>query len=153
MCSIAKHIRQAYPGERILVFSKFLKFHDLVDKVFSSSACEKQCSLYRFDGTVPDAVRTTRIRDFTVCKGTAVMLITAGSGGAGLKLTAASHVILCEPWWRDSDEQQAIGRAYRLGQKLPVHRNPSPTNTPLFRPPHVVSVSPVLSFLASDTIL
>jgi DNA repair protein RAD5 len=49
------------------------------------------------------------------------MLITAGSGGAGLTLTAASHVILCEPWWRDSDEQQAIGRAYRLGQKLPVH--------------------------------
>jgi SNF2 family DNA or RNA helicase len=48
-------------------------------------------------------------------------LITAGSGGAGLNLTAASHVILCEPWWRDSDEQQVIGQAYRLSKELPVH--------------------------------
>ena len=63
----------------------------------SSSLSEKQCSLYGFDGTVPDAVRTAHIRDFTVCKGTAVMLVIAGSGGDGLNLTAASHVILCEP--------------------------------------------------------
>jgi SNF2 family DNA or RNA helicase len=49
------------------------------------------------------------------------MLITADSGDAGLNITAASHVILCEPLWRDSDEQQAVGRTYRLGQKPPVH--------------------------------
>jgi SNF2 family DNA or RNA helicase len=49
------------------------------------------------------------------------VLITAGSGGTDSDLTVASHVILCEPWWLDSDEQQAIGRTYRLDQELPVH--------------------------------
>jgi SNF2 family DNA or RNA helicase len=99
------HIRQAFPGQKILIFSRVFKFHDIAEKVLSSILSDKECSLYRFDGTVIDRVRTSRIQDFSKCNGTAAMLITAGSGGAGSNLTAASHVILCDPWWRDSDEQ------------------------------------------------
>ncbi|CZT18639.1 uncharacterized protein RCC_04483 [Ramularia collo-cygni] len=44
-----------------------------------------------------------------------------GVGGAGLNMDFAQHVVLYEPWWRHCDEQQWVGRAYRTGQKHPVH--------------------------------
>jgi hypothetical protein len=50
-------IVQAYLGEKILAFSKFLEFHDLVEKVLNSSLSEKQCISYQFDRTVPYLVR------------------------------------------------------------------------------------------------
>ncbi|MBP0974807.1 MAG: RNA helicase, partial [Oscillospiraceae bacterium] len=38
------------------------------------------------------------------------------SGGTGLNMQAASVVILCEPQLKPSAENQAISRAYRMGQ-------------------------------------
>ena len=42
----------------------------------------------------------------------------------GLNIQAANIVILCEPQWKPSTENQAISRAYRMGQtrKVRVHR-------------------------------
>ena len=38
------------------------------------------------------------------------------SGGTGLNIQSASVVILCEPQLKPSVENQAISRAYRMGQ-------------------------------------
>ena len=38
------------------------------------------------------------------------------SGGTGLNIQSASVVILCEPQFKPSIENQAIARAYRMGQ-------------------------------------
>ncbi|KAH8915110.1 hypothetical protein BT69DRAFT_1272217 [Atractiella rhizophila] len=38
----------------------------------------------------------------------------------GLNLTAASQVVLLDPWWQSAIEQQAIDRVYRIGQTKPV---------------------------------
>lgn len=38
------------------------------------------------------------------------------SGGTGLNIQSASVVILCEPKFKPSIENQAISRAYRMGQ-------------------------------------
>jgi SNF2 family DNA or RNA helicase len=38
------------------------------------------------------------------------------AGGVGLNLTAASYVYLVDPWWNPAVEDQAIDRAYRIGQ-------------------------------------
>lgn len=37
-----------------------------------------------------------------------------------MNLTAASCVILTDPWWNPAVEEQAIDRVYRIGQKKPV---------------------------------
>jgi len=37
-------------------------------------------------------------------------------GGLGLKLTAASYVVLYDPWWNPAVENQANDRTHRIGQ-------------------------------------
>lgn len=54
------------------------------------------------------------------CPVSATILITTGSGGVGLNITAASGVTLLEPRWNISAESQAIGRAWRQGQDQAV---------------------------------
>ncbi|KAI0064440.1 hypothetical protein BV25DRAFT_1800242, partial [Artomyces pyxidatus] len=39
----------------------------------------------------------------------------------GINVTSCNNVVLMEPWWNPYVEDQAIGRAHRLGQKRPVH--------------------------------
>ena len=45
------------------------------------------------------------------------MLISLKAGGQGLNLTCFSKVILMEPHYNPSVEEQAIGRVMRMGQK------------------------------------
>ncbi|CEN59397.1 hypothetical protein ASPCAL01848 [Aspergillus calidoustus] len=49
-----------------------------------------------------------------------VLLMTYGTGAVGLNLTAANRIHLLEPQWNPSVEEQAIGRAVRLGQAKEV---------------------------------
>jgi len=42
------------------------------------------------------------------------------AGCCGLNLVAASHIIMFDPSWNAYDEEQAIHRAYRIGQTKPV---------------------------------
>ncbi len=39
---------------------------------------------------------------------------------AGKKVTAADYVIIADPWWNPAFEDQAAGRAHRMGQQRPV---------------------------------
>src|SRR5204862_671091 len=45
-----------------------------------------------------------------------VFLISLKAGGTGLNLTAASYVVLFDPWWNPAVEAQAIDRTHRIGQ-------------------------------------
>lgn len=45
-----------------------------------------------------------------------ILLISMGCGALGLNLTAASTVVLMDPWWQSTIEQQAIDRVHRIGQ-------------------------------------
>ena len=38
------------------------------------------------------------------------------AGGVGLNLVSANTVIMVDPWWNPSTEDQAIDRVHRLGQ-------------------------------------
>ena len=49
-----------------------------------------------------------------------VFLLSLRAGGLGLNLTAASYVILFDPWWNPAIEAQAIDRTHRIGQTRTV---------------------------------
>ena len=43
-------------------------------------------------------------------------ILSLKAGGAGLNLTAASHVVHFDRWWNPAVENQATDRAFRIGQ-------------------------------------
>ena len=47
---------------------------------------------------------------------TPYFVLSLKAGGAGLNLTAASHVIHFDRWWNPAVENQATDRAFRIGQ-------------------------------------
>ena len=59
------------------------------------------------------------VADFQDDDGPPVFVVSLKSGGTGLNLTAASHVLHFDRWWNPAVEDQATDRAYRIGQ----HRN------------------------------
>lgn len=53
---------------------------------------------------------------FDRAPGGTVLTAQIQAGGTGLNIQSASVVILCEPQFKPSIENQAISRAYRMGQ-------------------------------------
>jgi SNF2 family DNA or RNA helicase len=61
---------------------------------------------------------------FSAVDGHAVLVSQIEAGGVGMNLQAANVVILAEPQWKPSTENQAIARCHRMGQvrRVQVHR-------------------------------
>ncbi|CCI80976.1 DEAD/DEAH box helicase [Lactobacillus hominis] len=102
-------------NEKVLVFSffkyyvlQFLKKHlpYLADDIIS--------------GDLPPNQRQEVIDIFSKNPKQNVLLVQIDAGGFGLNIQAANRVILCEPQWKPSTENQAISRAYRMGQNRNV---------------------------------
>ena len=51
---------------------------------------------------------------------TPFFILSLKAGGAGLNLTAASHVVHFDRWWNPAVENQATDRAFRIGQSRNV---------------------------------
>ncbi|MDO4689674.1 MAG: DEAD/DEAH box helicase [Fusobacterium sp.] len=49
-----------------------------------------------------------------------VFVMTLKTGGIGLNLTSADKIFIYDPWWNKTVENQAIDRAYRMGQDKTV---------------------------------
>jgi SNF2 family DNA or RNA helicase len=100
-------------GRKIIVFSQFTSMLELITQRFHTA--EIKYSL--LTGDTRD--RKTAIEDFQLGR-VDVFLVSLKAGGVGLNLTAADTVILYDPWWNPAVEEQAIDRAYRIGQDKPV---------------------------------
>jgi len=70
-------------------------------------------------GGTPVAARGGLVRRFQEDPAVPFFVLSLKAGGAGLNLTAASHVVHFDRWWNPAVEDQATDRAYRIGQ----HRN------------------------------
>ena len=49
-----------------------------------------------------------------------VFLLTSQVGGLGLTLTKADRVVIVDPAWNPSTDDQSVDRAYRIGQTKDV---------------------------------
>jgi len=100
---------------KALVFSQFTDFLKLLAERLQSAGIAYQY----LDGSTPAAERTKRVDAFQRGEGD-LFLISLKAGGFGLNLTAADYVIITDPWWNPAAEDQAMGRAHRIGQQRPV---------------------------------
>jgi non-specific serine/threonine protein kinase len=62
------------------------------------------------------ARRKDLVRRFQEDDDVPFFVLSVKAGGAGLNLTAASHVIHFDRWWNPAVENQATDRAFRIGQ-------------------------------------
>jgi superfamily II DNA or RNA helicase len=60
--------------------------------------------------------RKELVRRFQEDENIPFFVLSLKAGGAGLNLTAASHVIHFDRWWNPAVENQATDRAFRIGQ-------------------------------------
>ena len=101
-------------GHKVLVFSQFVTLLDLVRETVKA----RDWPHFYLTGETDD--RGELVKEFQSAKGAAVFLISLKAGGFGLNLTAASYVVLFDPWWNPAVEAQAIDRTHRIGQKNKV---------------------------------
>ncbi len=100
---------------KALVFSQFTDFLGLLRQRLDAAGLRYQY----LDGSTPAAQRTQRVAAFQGGEGD-FFLISLKAGGFGLNLTMADYVIIADPWWNPAAEDQASGRAHRIGQQRPV---------------------------------
>lgn len=95
-------------GRKVLVFSYFLDvLHSVAREVPAVGVLQ---------GSVSPSERLELVDRFSAAEGHAVLLAQIIAGGVGLNIQAASAVVLLEPQWKPSTEEQAIARAHRMGQ-------------------------------------
>jgi superfamily II DNA or RNA helicase len=102
-------------GHRALVFSQFTSFLALA----RTALHETGLTTRYLDGATPAPERAREVDAFQRGEGD-VFLLSLKAGGTGLNLTAASYVVLLDPWWNPAVEDQAADRAHRIGQTRPV---------------------------------
>ncbi len=100
---------------KVLVFSQFTQMLDILAKELESRSVPY---LY-LSGKTNN--RQKLVEKFNTDPSIPVFLISLKAGGTGLNLTAADTVIIFDPWWNPSVENQAVDRAHRIGQKKSVN--------------------------------
>lgn len=108
----------AEDGRKTLVFTFFRDVAWDVANMFGDSC------VGMINGSVPAAKRQDLIEQFESAPAGSVLVAQIQSGGTGLNIQSASVVVICEPQFKPSIENQAISRAYRMGQarNVLVHR-------------------------------
>ncbi|KAF3935072.1 hypothetical protein ABW20_dc0108927 [Dactylellina cionopaga] len=103
--------------EKILVFSTSLHTLDYIEGQLVS----RSIHVNRLDGKTKAQGRQQLTKSFNSSQGANIMLISTRAGGVGLNITAATRVVIFDFDFSPQDEEQAIARAYRLGQEKPVY--------------------------------
>lgn len=101
-------------GQKVLVFSQFVEMLELLKKALAA----RGWTTFFLAGETEN--RGELVQEFQAYEGAATFLISLKAGGFGLNLTAASYVVLFDPWWNPAVEAQAIDRSHRIGQTQKV---------------------------------
>lgn len=104
-------------GDKVLIFSRRKTTLNFLQQILG----EQGHVSMRLDGQTPMLERLGMIKRFNTEDDPArVFLISTKAGGVGLNIHGANRVVIMDFAHNPMDEQQAIGRAYRIGQDKPV---------------------------------
>ncbi|KAF1966007.1 hypothetical protein BU23DRAFT_545039 [Bimuria novae-zelandiae CBS 107.79] len=104
------------PNVKIIIYTQFLAMIRIIAKM-----CQEEGWLTeQYHGKMSQGARDKAIKDFANNGRVRVLLASLRCGGLGLNLTMASRVVILDPWWNASAEQQAFCRVFRFGQEEPT---------------------------------
>ena len=103
--------------EKVLVFTQFRETTEPLAAFLGTIFGRAGLVLH---GGTPVAKRRSLVQRFQEDESTPFFVLSLKAGGAGLNLTAASHVIHFDRWWNPAVENQATDRAFRIGQQKNV---------------------------------
>lgn len=117
---IAENILNNKPGEKVIVFSQFVGFFDILQITLR----ERNIDFLQYDGSMDMTTKNDCISAFYKDPSKRVLLLSLKAGNVGLTLTCANHVIIVEPFWNPYVEKQAQDRVHRISQtrEVYVHR-------------------------------
>lgn len=95
---------------KIVVFSFFLNTLNQVQKLLGDKC------IGCITGAIPPEDRQKMIDKLAKAPDGSVLVAQIQAGGTGVNIQAASMIVICEPQLKPSIENQAISRAYRMGQ-------------------------------------
>lgn len=101
---------------KVIIFSCFSKTLDVINLALS----KENIKCFQIDGSVNGEERKQKLDTFKNGLKRRVLLMTFKTGSKGLNLTCANTIICFDKWWNSSDEEQAMHRAWRLGQEKKV---------------------------------
>ncbi len=104
----------AASGQKAIVFSQWV---DTLERLRSRLG---SFGVLEYHGKIGQRQREAAIEQFRGLRRKHVMLMSYGAGSVGLNLQFASYVFLFDRWWNPAVEDQAIGRAHRIGTTGPV---------------------------------
>lgn len=102
-------------GKRILIYFQMTKMIDL----FEEYVKQNNYSYVRLDGAVKISERKKIVNKFQT-EDIFIFLLSTRAGGLGINLTKANTVIFYDSDWNPTVDQQAMDRAYRLGNTSDV---------------------------------
>lgn len=105
LCDQAKEQKR-----KVIVFSFFRGTLQKVTELLGARCMEP------ITGAISPQRRQEIVDEFTKAEDGAVLVSQVQAGGTGLNIQSASVIIFCEPQIKPSIENQAISRAYRMGQ-------------------------------------
>ncbi|XP_040582145.2 LOW QUALITY PROTEIN: helicase-like transcription factor [Lepeophtheirus salmonis] len=103
------------PDDKIVIVSQFTSFLSMIHPILMRD----NYNFVRLDGTMSMRQRGKVLDSFN--RGSPrILLLSLKTGGIGLNLIAANHLLLLDPAWNPADEDQCFDRIYRIGQEKPV---------------------------------
>eukprot|EP00009_Paramoeba_aestuarina_P012699 CAMPEP_0201539068 /NCGR_PEP_ID=MMETSP0161_2-20130828/69301_1 /ASSEMBLY_ACC=CAM_ASM_000251 /TAXON_ID=180227 /ORGANISM="Neoparamoeba aestuarina, Strain SoJaBio B1-5/56/2" /LENGTH=405 /DNA_ID=CAMNT_0047946229 /DNA_START=227 /DNA_END=1440 /DNA_ORIENTATION=- len=114
--AILDFIKTIPSDEKIIIFSQYASMLDLIEWQLE----KENFRTVKLLGSMPLVMRRSLLAAFREEKSVRIILMSLRAGGEGLNLQVANNVIICDTWWNPSVENQAIQRAYRIGQTKPV---------------------------------
>ncbi|GIL83947.1 hypothetical protein Vretimale_10963 [Volvox reticuliferus] len=111
-----RSMRATNPTAKALVFTQFSRSLEWLEQSLSSEGFGHRT----ITGDMTLKKRTDAINSFQNDPNICVFLLSVRSGAVGINLTAANYVFLLEPCMNPAMEEQAIGRAWRMGQQRHV---------------------------------
>ncbi|KAL2259767.1 hypothetical protein VTK26DRAFT_6440 [Humicola hyalothermophila] len=110
-------LRKEAAEHKFIVFSQFTSMLDLIQPFLRAQPGLK---VVRYDGKMANDAREAALRALRTDPHTRVLLCSLKCGSLGLNLTAATRVVIVEPFWNPFVEEQAIDRVHRLTQTVDV---------------------------------